>query len=199
MRDLDDTDLEILSLLTEDARRPYNEIADHVGLTPPAVSDRISRLEEQGVIQGFTVDIDRSTLRQETAVLVDLHPRPDAVAEVYDAATTLDGVDHVFEGMDGHVLVHAAISGGNVRSWLATELDLSRVLEYDVTPLTRSDRRLALSAAGFALDCVLCGKEITDGGVTTTVDGERKTFCCRSCEGQYVEEYEARRGALESE
>ncbi len=53
MRNLDETDLEILELLTEDARRPYKEIAEQVGLTPPAVSDRTSRLEDQGIIQGL--------------------------------------------------------------------------------------------------------------------------------------------------
>jgi DNA-binding Lrp family transcriptional regulator len=58
MRDLDETDLEILSLLAEDARRPFSEIGERVGLSGPAVSDRVTRLEETGVIQGFTVDVD---------------------------------------------------------------------------------------------------------------------------------------------
>jgi DNA-binding Lrp family transcriptional regulator len=46
MRDLDETDLEILQLLLSDARRPYSDIAETVGLSAPAVSDRVSRLRE---------------------------------------------------------------------------------------------------------------------------------------------------------
>ena len=52
MRDLDETDLEILQLLLSNARRPYSDIADVVGLSPPAVSDRVSRLQETGRING---------------------------------------------------------------------------------------------------------------------------------------------------
>jgi len=73
MRDLDETDLEILSLLAEDARRPFSEIGgDRVGLSGPAVSDRVTRLEETGVIKRFTVDVDRTKLRAGVPVLVDV-------------------------------------------------------------------------------------------------------------------------------
>ncbi|WP_049927718.1 Lrp/AsnC family transcriptional regulator [Halopiger goleimassiliensis] len=197
MRDLDETDLEILDLLAEDARRPYSEIADHVGLTPPAVSDRIARLEEQGIIQGFTIDVDRETLHGETPILVELEPAPAAVATVYDAAADLEGVEAVFEGMDGRVVVHATVPDRDVRSWLASAIDLESIASYDVTVLSRSDRIVGVSANEFSLECVVCGKTVTGDGVTTTVGGEVKTFCCPSCEDRYVSEYEARREELE--
>ena len=44
MRELDETDVQILSLLAEDARRPYSDIGETVGLSGPAVSDRVTRL-----------------------------------------------------------------------------------------------------------------------------------------------------------
>lgn len=197
MRDLDETDLEILELLTEDARRPYSEIADHVGLTPPAVSDRISRLEEQGIIQGFTIDVDREKLRGETAALVELEPTPAAVDDVYRAVAELEGVEGIYEGMDGRVVVHATLPEGGVRSWLEAELDLADLQGYDVTFLSRADRVVGVSAAGFELECVVCGKSVTGDGVTATVDGEVKTFCCTSCEDRYISEYESHRDALE--
>ncbi|RQH01335.1 winged helix-turn-helix transcriptional regulator [Natrarchaeobius oligotrophus] len=197
MRDLDDTDLEILELLTEDARRPYSEIADRVELTPPAVSDRVSRLEEQGIIQGFTIDVDRETLYGETPVLVELTPRPTAVEGVYAAAGELEGVEAVFEGMDGRVVVHATLPDADVRSWLAAELDLEAVSSYDVTVLSRSNRVAGVAATDFSLECVVCGKEVVGDGVTATVGGEAKTFCCPSCEDRYVSRYESHRDALE--
>lgn len=197
MRELDDTDLEILELLLENARRPYKEIADRVDLTPPAVSDRISRLEEQGIVQGFTIDVDREKLRDEVPVLVELEARPDAVDDVYAAAAELPGVDSVSESMDGRVIVRATVPDATARSWLESELDLAWLSGYDVTLLARSDRVAGLSAAGFSLECVVCGKRITDDGVTRTVGGEVKTFCCPSCEARYVEEYESHQEALE--
>ncbi|WP_440763963.1 winged helix-turn-helix transcriptional regulator [Natronorubrum sp. DTA7] len=197
MRELDDTDLEILDLLLENARRPYKEIAERVDLTPPAVSDRISRLEEQGIVQGFTIDVDREKLRGEVPVLVELEAKPEAIDDVYAAAAELPGVDSVSEAMDGRVIVRATVPDATARSWLESELDLAWLSGYDVTLLARSDRVAGLSAAGFSLECVVCGKQITGDGVTRTVGGEVKTFCCPSCEARYVEEYESRWEALE--
>lgn len=197
MRDLDDTDIEILQLLTEDARRPYSEIADHVDLTPPAVSDRIARLEEQGIIRGFTVNIDRAKLQRDVAVLAELDARPTAVDDVYEAAGELAGVEHRFEGMDGRVIVHATLPDANVRSWLASGIDVDLLSGYDVTLLAQADRLPGVSATDFSLDCIVCDKQITDEGVTATVGGEIKTFCCPSCEDRYVTEYETRQNAIE--
>ncbi|WP_247002193.1 winged helix-turn-helix transcriptional regulator [Halosolutus gelatinilyticus] len=197
MRDLDDIDLEILQLLSQDARRPYREIADHVDLTPPAVSDRIARLEEQGIIRGFTLDIDREKLQRDVAIVAELEAKPGAVDDVYTAALELDGVEHVFEGMDGRVLVHATLPDANTRSWLESGVDLDALRGYDVTLLTRTDRRVGISATDFSLECVVCGQTVTGDGVTATVDGEIKTFCCPSCEDRYLTEYESRREAID--
>jgi len=197
MRDLDETDLEILQLLTDDARRPYSEIADHVDLTPPAVSDRVARLEDQGIIRGFTVDVDRAKLQRDVAIMAELNAKPTAVDDVYVAAAELDGVEHVFEGMDGRVIVHATLPDANVRSWLDSGLDLELLVGYDVTLLARSDRLVGVSASDFSLDCVVCDQQVTGEGVTATIGGEIKTFCCPSCEDRYVTEYETRQNAIE--
>ncbi len=59
---MDRTDILILNILQEDCRTTLKAVGDQVGLTPPAVSERIRRLEEKGVIRAFTVDIDREKL-----------------------------------------------------------------------------------------------------------------------------------------
>ena len=51
---MDDLDKKILMLLEQNARMPVKDIARQVALTSPAVSSRIRRLEEQGVIAGYT-------------------------------------------------------------------------------------------------------------------------------------------------
>ena len=99
MRDLDETDLEILRLLLDDARRPYSDIADVVDLSPPAVSDRVSRLREAGVVRRFTLDLDRTQFHGGTPVLVDLDLDVDSVASVSavrEALLDAGPVEHVF-------------------------------------------------------------------------------------------------------
>ena len=59
---LDATDHEILALLREDARRTLSDIASRVTLSTAAVKRRIDRLQELGVILGYTVQLDHAKL-----------------------------------------------------------------------------------------------------------------------------------------
>ena len=59
---MDRTDYQILNLLQADSRTTLKTIGDRVGLTAPAVSERIRRMEEKGVIKSFGVSIDRNLL-----------------------------------------------------------------------------------------------------------------------------------------
>lgn len=56
----DEIDRQIVHLLTEDARRSFGDIGDRVGLSAPAVKRRVDRLEETGVIRGYSAIVDRS-------------------------------------------------------------------------------------------------------------------------------------------
>ena len=53
MYEIDEIDRKIMNLLQEDARMPIKEIAEHVFLSSPAVSTRISNLEKHGIITGY--------------------------------------------------------------------------------------------------------------------------------------------------
>ena len=59
---VDPTSRRILQLLVADGRASYQAIADEVGLSRPAVMERVKRLEESGHIQGYTARLDRGRL-----------------------------------------------------------------------------------------------------------------------------------------
>lgn len=60
--ELDDIDRELVDLLQEDGRMSYRELGDRVQLTAPAVTERIRKLEEAGVILGYRAVVDYEAL-----------------------------------------------------------------------------------------------------------------------------------------
>src|SRR5690242_19580374 len=69
---LDAVDLRLLDALHRDGRASYAELGRAVGLSPSAVADRVRRLEESGVITGYTCEIDPDKLGLPIAALVRL-------------------------------------------------------------------------------------------------------------------------------
>lgn len=191
MSSLDETDVRILELLVADARRPYSDIADEVGLSPPAVSDRIDRLRESGVIRRFTVDLDRSQLRAGVPVLVTLELPADAVSGVRDDVVDADAVEHAFVTADSDVVFHARFRADAVREQLGRLVDLSRVDDYEVTVVSDVEWTPSLGGAEFALSCAECGNTVTSEGRSERVGGEQYHFCCSSCLARFRERYEA--------
>ncbi|HVX22312.1 MAG TPA: Lrp/AsnC family transcriptional regulator [Acidimicrobiales bacterium] len=84
--ELDETDLTIVELLLENARRTYGDIGQRVGLSAPAVKRRVDRLEEVGVITGYTAVVDHDLLGQPLEAFIELRfaagVRVDAIANV---------------------------------------------------------------------------------------------------------------------
>jgi Lrp/AsnC family leucine-responsive transcriptional regulator len=69
---LDETDLEIIELLREDARRTLADVAERVSLSAPAVKRRVDRLERERVITGYTVQVDHALLGRPLQAFTEL-------------------------------------------------------------------------------------------------------------------------------
>ena len=190
MRDLDETDLEILQLLIEDARRSFRNIADVVDLSPPAVSDRITRLQKLGIIRRFTLDIDRSQLREGIPVLIEFYLDPAVIETVHEELRTVEAVEQLFITADSHLVCQCYIPDGDVREWLSETIELAAIDEYTVTMLSDVTWTPSIKGADFALTCAECGNPVLANGVTTRFGDEVYQFCCPSCEARFEEQYE---------
>ena len=73
---LDETDRALLAALAEDARQPVSELAKRVGLSAPSTAERVRRLDAQGVIERFTVQLDPRALGYTLQAIVRVKPLP---------------------------------------------------------------------------------------------------------------------------
>jgi DNA-binding Lrp family transcriptional regulator len=188
MRDLDDTDRQILRLLLEDGRRPFSGIAEQVDLSPPAVSDRVDRLESLGVIDRFTVDLNRSVLSEGVPVLLDLRVEPNSAGEVREAVADLQWVEHVFETAGARVLCKGIAADRKITPLIAETVDLGLLESYEVHLLAESSWSPTLGDAELVLSCAECGRTVGTDGETLTFDGDRRHFCSESCVADYREQ-----------
>jgi Lrp/AsnC family leucine-responsive transcriptional regulator len=69
---LDPTDCELLSIVQEDARLSFREVGRRIGMSPPAVAERIRKLENAGVITGYSARVERSVLGQDIGAFLRL-------------------------------------------------------------------------------------------------------------------------------
>lgn len=190
MRDLDETDMEILQMLLANARRPYSEIAEVVGLSAPAVSDRVARLEEVGVINRFTVDIDRSQLRSGIPVLVRIEPTAEDPSTVRTALTETGVVEHVLTTAEAEIVAFARVPDNDIASWLADTVDTDAIAAFEVELLAGSTWSPDVGGTEFALSCAQCGNTVDSEGTAARIDGSLYQFCCPSCEARFTEKYE---------
>ena len=75
---LDSLDRHILSLLQENCKLPLNKIGERVGLSAPSVVERIKKLEENGVICGYTAVLDARRLGKDITAFIGVsinHPK----------------------------------------------------------------------------------------------------------------------------
>ncbi|MBH1963710.1 MAG: Lrp/AsnC family transcriptional regulator [Comamonadaceae bacterium] len=93
----DKTDLSILRILLQDARRTLQEIGQEVGLSTTSCWSRIKRLESEGVIKRYTVEVDPASLGYRDTVIVQLNLESHTEDTLYAFGQVLATIPEVLE------------------------------------------------------------------------------------------------------
>ncbi|MFX1390163.1 MAG: Lrp/AsnC family transcriptional regulator [Promethearchaeota archaeon] len=98
MKNLDDKDKRILEMLLEDSRRPYHEIAadQNVQLSESTVRKRVLKLQDEGVIEKFTIKICREDERCIIAFITLIPKSPAETKELLREAQILPQCEEVY-------------------------------------------------------------------------------------------------------
>ncbi|MFB6078939.1 MAG: Lrp/AsnC family transcriptional regulator [Halarchaeum sp.] len=82
---MDDLDRQILDVLRRDARTPYTEIGDELGVSEGTIRNRVERLQDEGTIERFTIATStgnvKAMIEVDVAVDVDTHAVGDEIAQ----------------------------------------------------------------------------------------------------------------------
>lgn len=90
---IDDVDLKILGILQSDGRTAHAELARQVGLVPSAVHERVKKLEERGIVRGYSARLDPDALGRRLLAFVFLKAEEaGASTEVGDALARIPEV-----------------------------------------------------------------------------------------------------------
>ena len=83
---IDDINRQLLVELQENARLTLAELGRRVGLSPPAVAERLQRLESDGVIAGYRAEVDPKALGYTLGAVIRIRPAPRELKKVAELA-----------------------------------------------------------------------------------------------------------------
>ena len=100
-----ETEGQILAVLEDDAQASYAEIADRADVSKPTVRKYIEKLESEGVIVGYSADIDPKKLSGQSIAMVGVDVASERYVEVTRELKDLDAVESLFTSSGDHMLM----------------------------------------------------------------------------------------------
>lgn len=119
---VDATDRHILELLRSNARRTFGDIGQRVGLSAPAVKRRIDRLEDQGVIRGYTTVVDDGKLGRPLEAFAELR---------FAGSTRVDDIESIASDVPEIRALFTVAGDPDALAWIRVQdvQDLKRVID----------------------------------------------------------------------
>src|SRR5687767_5567598 len=89
---LDDVNVRLLKELQQEPRLAMSELGRRVGMSAPAVTERVRRMEEAGIILGYRLDINPAALGLPITVYIRIRPSPGQLPKVTELARQIPEV-----------------------------------------------------------------------------------------------------------
>lgn len=95
----------LLSILKEDSKASLGEIADQAGVARPTARKYIEKLEEEGAIVGYTVEIDPKKVNHQSIAMVGIDIESDQYVEATSELGNLDSLTSLYTATGDHMLM----------------------------------------------------------------------------------------------
>jgi Lrp/AsnC family leucine-responsive transcriptional regulator len=191
---LDGTDVNILKVLQQNGRLSFRQISERVKVSVPTVSNKISNMENLGVIRGYQADLDTERLG-EISVILTIKAKPSELKQVAEYFESDDRVRKVFILSNGRLLMICTFTESHRINEFVSQLgNISEILEYDIANIVsvvkENHRALVEMGASVILKCAQCGKDIWEEAIKIKVDGQDFYLCSNECTKFFQEKQE---------
>ena len=119
---MEDLDRRIVELLSQDGRMSFTDLGKVTGLSTSAVHQRVRRLEERGVIQGYRAIVDHTELGKPLLAFISVTPTdPGAPDDVPDRLRDIGEIEacHSVAGEESYILKARVSTPGDLEDLLA--------------------------------------------------------------------------------
>lgn len=119
---MEETDRQILRLLVQDGRMSYTDLAKATGLSTSAVHQRVRRLEERGLIRGYTAVVDPSAVGLPLTAFISVTPfDPAAPDDIPDRLTGIAEIEACYSvaGAESYILKVRVASPADLEDLIA--------------------------------------------------------------------------------
>jgi Lrp/AsnC family leucine-responsive transcriptional regulator len=91
-RGIDPVNIKVLTELQNNPRLTMSELGRRIGMSSPAVTERVRRLEEAGIIQGYCLDLNPRALGLPIAAYIRIRPNPGNLPKIIELAQEIPEV-----------------------------------------------------------------------------------------------------------
>lgn len=126
---LDATDTKILTILTVEGRIPMSELARRIGLSAPSAAERVRRLEEVGIIEGYEARINPAAVGFGLSAYLRIRPVPGQLGKTTELVAKIPQIVEC-DRVTGEDCLVARV---HVRSVAELEAVIDRIVPYAMT------------------------------------------------------------------
>ncbi len=168
---LDEFDLKILNILSENSRASISDMAKALRISRPTAKQRIENMEKNGIIKKYTIDISEEIFEKKNEFLLIIKCKDNGILN----NGKFSKVYKISEYM--YAVFFSMSNTENIKSFFE-DTPFEIVTMY---PILEKTERKVIPKISVKFHCDYCGKEVFDEPVIFKLHNKVYFFCCKTC------------------
>jgi DNA-binding Lrp family transcriptional regulator len=189
---LDEKDVELLSLLLNDSRTTLSSLGEKINTSIPTVRSRIDKLLGLGIIEKFTLILNYDLLSSHPLYYIFIKCSPSSIDEIIKDLKTKKEILEIHEIIAENQIMIKTIpmemnSLQGILQYLRPLNGIHDITTMPITQTYKKEHSILPSHISVRIRCEYCAKPIERDFQSITLEGVTHYFCCTSCTTLYSE------------